>query len=50
LELGDHRREATENIVNRVASRSEIQQWISENRIRDAKTLVGLYAFLSLNT
>ena len=46
LTKGDHQREATEEIENRIATRSEITRWISEGRIRDAKTLVGLYAFL----
>ncbi len=46
LTPGDHQREATESIENRVASRQQVQQWIAEGRIRDAKTLVGLYAFL----
>lgn len=47
LIAGDPQREATEAIVNRIATRNEIQQWISDGTIRDAKTLVGLYAFLS---
>ena len=47
LEAGRHDREATEQIVNRIVSRCEIEKWIREGRIRDAKTLVGLYAFLS---
>jgi ADP-ribose pyrophosphatase len=46
LTKGEHHREATEEIENRIAKRDEIIQWISEGRIRDAKTLVGLYAFL----
>ena len=46
LTKGEHQREATEEIENRIATRSEITRWISEGRIRDAKTLVGLYAFL----
>ena len=44
---GEHQREATEKIVNRVASRDQIMTWMQEGKIRDAKTLVGLYAFLS---
>lgn len=46
LTEGDHQREATEEIENRIATRQEITQWLGEGRIRDAKTLVGLYAFL----
>lgn len=46
LTQGDHQREATEQIENLIATRSEIKQFINEGRIRDAKTLVGLYAFL----
>lgn len=47
LVAGDPDREATESIVNRIATRNEIRQWIAEGSIRDAKTLVGLYAYLS---
>lgn len=47
LVQGQHQREATEKIVNRVAGREEIRSLISEGKIRDAKTLVGLYVFLS---
>lgn len=43
---GQHQREATEQIENRIADRNEIVQLIAAGRIRDAKTLVGLYAFL----
>jgi ADP-ribose pyrophosphatase len=46
LKRGDHQREATETIENRVATRQQIATWIAEGKIRDAKTLVGLYAFL----
>jgi ADP-ribose pyrophosphatase len=46
LTQGDHQREATETIENRIATRQQVAQWISEGQIRDAKTLVGLYAFL----
>jgi ADP-ribose pyrophosphatase len=46
LTKGQHHRETTEEIENRVATRQEIAQWIAEGKIRDAKTLVGLYAFL----
>ena len=46
LTSGQHQREATESIENRIATRQEIAQWISEGRIRDAKSLIGLYAFL----
>ncbi len=47
LVAGDPDREATESIVNRIATRDEIKAWISSGKIRDAKTLVGLYALLS---
>ena len=53
LTEGDHQREAVEQITNRIATREEIADWISQGKIRDAKTLVGLYAFLyspALNT
>jgi ADP-ribose pyrophosphatase len=46
LSEGSHHREVTEQIENRIASRREIQQWVEEGKIRDAKTLIGLYAFL----
>lgn len=47
LVAGDPDREATETIVNRIATPNEIKSWIREGKIRDAKTLVGLYAFLA---
>ncbi|MDV6032088.1 MAG: NUDIX hydrolase [Phycisphaera sp. RhM] len=47
LVAGDPDREATESIVNRIATRDEIKAWIASGKIRDAKTLVGLYAWLS---
>lgn len=43
---GKQELEATEQIVTRLASRDEIREWINEGKIRDAKTLVGLYAYL----
>lgn len=46
LTEGQHQREATEQIENRLASRDEVLRWIHQGKIRDAKTLVGLYAFL----
>ena len=46
LTAGAPDREATEKIVNRPAGRAEIESWVREGKIRDAKTLVGLYAFL----
>ncbi|WP_372899545.1 NUDIX hydrolase [Stieleria sp.] len=46
LVAGDPDREATESIVNRIATRDEIKAWIASGKIRDAKTLVGLYAWL----
>jgi len=47
LTSGDHHREATEEINNRICSSMEIERWITDGTIRDAKTLVGLYAFLA---
>ena len=49
LQEGDHQREATEQIENRIVTRSEITKLIEDGKIRDAKTLVGLYAFLGLS-
>ena len=46
LTLGEPDREAVEQITNRIASREEIAHWVRSGEIRDAKTLVGLYAFL----
>lgn len=46
LTEGSHHREVTEQIENRIAKRRDIDQWIREGKIRDAKTLIGLYAFL----
>jgi ADP-ribose pyrophosphatase len=46
LVAGDPQREATETISNRIATPDEIRRWIGNGSIRDAKTLVGLYAFL----
>lgn len=46
LTLGEPDREAVEQITNRIASRDEIAHWMRSGQIRDAKTLVGLYAFL----
>ncbi|MGB1926420.1 MAG: NUDIX hydrolase [Rubripirellula sp.] len=46
LSPGEHQREAVEQIENRIATRSEMIQWIAEGKIRDGKTLIGLYAFL----
>ena len=46
LTPGQHCREATETIENCIATRADIVDWIATGRIRDAKTLVGLYAFL----
>lgn len=47
LVAGDPQREATESIVNRIATPEQISEWIKSGKIRDAKTLVGLYAYLS---
>lgn len=46
LTLGEPDREAVEQITNRIASREEIADWVNSGQIQDAKTLVGLYAFL----
>lgn len=46
LTPGNHAREATEEIANRITSAAEVQELIARGKIRDAKTLVGLYAFL----
>jgi len=46
LTVGQPEREAVEQIENRLAHRDEIRDFIAAGRIRDAKTLVGLYAFL----
>jgi ADP-ribose pyrophosphatase len=50
LTAGQPDREATEQIENRIVSRDEISQLISSGNIRDAKTLVGLYALLARPT
>ena len=46
LTAGQPDREAVEQIENRLAHRDEIRELITSGKIRDAKTLVGLYAFL----
>ncbi len=46
LTSGEPNLEAVEQIVNHVASRSDVVRYISEGKIRDAKTIIGLYAFL----
>ena len=48
LTAGAHQREATEQIENEIVSRSQIEKSIADGNIRDAKTLVGLYAFLQM--
>jgi len=47
LTAGEPDREATEQIENRIVATDQILTLIREGQIRDAKTLVGLYAFLS---
>ncbi len=47
LVAGDPEREATEQIENRIVNRDEIKSLIQSGQIRDAKTLVGLYWFLT---
>jgi len=46
LVAGTQELEATETIVTRIASREQVRNWIAGGKIRDAKTLVGLYAYL----
>ncbi len=46
LESGRAAREATEEIANRITTRDEVIEMIETGKIRDAKSLVGLYAFL----
>lgn len=46
LTAGEPDREATEQIENRIVAGDEIASLIDRGLIRDAKTLVGLYAFL----
>lgn len=46
LTAGKPDREATEQIENRILGRDEIVRLMERGEIRDAKTLVGLYAFL----
>lgn len=46
LTAGDPARESTEQIENRIVTREEIMKLVARGKIRDAKTLVGLYAFL----
>ncbi|MCP4888220.1 MAG: NUDIX hydrolase [Rubripirellula sp.] len=48
LSAGQHAREATEQIENRITTRQEVVQMMADGSICDAKTLVGLYAFLNL--
>lgn len=47
LVAGDPQREATEEIENRIVSRQEAKALIADGSIRDAKSLVGLYAWLA---
>lgn len=46
LTQGKAAREAVEQIQNRIVSRQEVADLIAAGQICDAKTLVGLYAFL----
>jgi ADP-ribose pyrophosphatase len=46
LTIGDAAREATEQIENQIVKRREAAALIANGKIRDAKSLVGLYAFL----
>lgn len=47
LTAGQPDREATEQIENRIVARDEISGLIAGGAIRDAKTLIGLYALLA---
>ena len=47
LIAGDPAREATEQIENRIVRHDEVPGLIASGAVRDAKTLVGLYALLS---
>lgn len=47
LVAGDPQREATEQIENRIVSREEAIALIRDGSVRDAKTLVGLYAWIA---
>jgi len=47
LVAGDPDREATEQIENRIVALDEIANLIRTGQIRDAKTLVGLYWYLT---
>lgn len=47
LTEGDHAREAVEQIENHIATRDDIKKYIAQGKIRDAKTLVGLFVFLT---
>jgi ADP-ribose pyrophosphatase len=47
LTAGTPDRESTEEIENRIVPREEIQKLVSSGEIRDAKTLVGLYALMA---
>ncbi len=48
LTLGEHAREATEQIENQIVRRDEIPDLLSGGKIRDAKTIIGLYSFLAM--
>ncbi|OUT54595.1 MAG: ADP-ribose pyrophosphatase [Rhodopirellula sp. TMED11] len=48
LSEGESAREATEQIENQIATREEVREWLAADKIKDAKTLVGLYAFLAM--
>ncbi len=40
-------REETEQIENRIVTKAEIQQLIASGKVRDAKSLIGLYYYMS---
>lgn len=48
LSEGEAAREATEQIENQITTLEEVRGWIAADKIKDAKTLVGLYAYLAM--
>lgn len=46
LTLGEQALEATEQIEPVVVSRSQLQEWLLDGTLRDAKTLIGVQYFL----
>ena len=48
LTAGQHAREAVEHIENRIVHRNEVLSLLSSGKIRDGKSLIGLYYFLHM--